>query len=68
MSFDRNLRLRMTLTVSSLALFAGAAAMPAYAQDSQPTVVDEIIVTAQKREQSIQDVPLAVSAFRADNL
>jgi len=68
MSFDRNLRLRMTLTVSSLALFAGAAAMPAYAQDSQPTVVDEIIVTAQKREQSIQDVPLAVSAFSAENL
>ncbi len=51
---------------SRRALFAGssvlcltlvAAADPALAQD------DEIIVTAQKRAESIQDVPLAISAF-----
>ncbi|WP_414520011.1 hypothetical protein, partial [Nostoc sp. PCC 9305] len=30
--------------------------------------VDEIIVTAQKREQAIQDVPIAVSAFSAETL
>ena len=29
---------------------------------------DEIIVTAQKREQSLQDVPLAVTAFSGDNI
>jgi iron complex outermembrane receptor protein len=34
----------------------------------QPTVVEEITVTAQKREESIQDVPLAVTALNADEL
>lgn len=30
--------------------------------------LEEIVVTAQKREQSIQDVPIAVTAFTADSL
>lgn len=34
---------------------------PAFAQDTAGT--EEIVVTAQKREESIQDVPIAVSAF-----
>ena len=36
------------------------AAAPA---DSAPTSVDELIVTAQKKEERIQDVPIAISAF-----
>ena len=32
------------------------------------TVVEEIIVTSQKREQSLQDVPIAVSAYGAETL
>lgn len=31
-------------------------------------MVEEIIVTAQKREENIQDVPIAISAFSADRL
>ena len=41
-------------------------AMPAYAQDApsdDDSVSNEIIVTAQKREQNIQDVPVAVSVI-----
>lgn len=39
------------------------------AQDNQEiTAVSDIIVTAQKREQSIQDVPIAVTALSADTL
>ncbi|NWG53596.1 MAG: TonB-dependent receptor [Hydrogenophilaceae bacterium] len=56
---------RLVLSGASLAAM-GAFAPAAYAQDS--SVSDEIIVTAQKREQAIQDVPIAVSAFGLDAL
>lgn len=36
--------------------------------DQETTTVADVIVTAQKREESIQDVPIAVSAFSAENL
>ena len=48
-----------------------ALATPAFAQDNPPENdrnaggVEEIIVTAQKREQNLQDVPVAVTAFSA---
>ena len=51
---------------SRVALLAGVAAvlgsysLPAYAQ------VDEIIVTARKTEESLQDVPVAVTAFTGE--
>ena len=63
------------LTGGASALAILIAVAPAWAQDAAPapaagpaTTVDEIIVTAQKREQSLQDVPIAVSAFTAENL
>ncbi|MGI9328825.1 MAG: TonB-dependent receptor [Pseudomonadales bacterium] len=37
--------------------------LPAGAEQSDGLVIEEIVVTAQKRAQSIQDVPIAVSAF-----
>jgi iron complex outermembrane receptor protein len=36
------------------------------AQEAEKPVFEEVIVTAQKREQSIYDVPVAISAFSAD--
>lgn len=41
-----------------------------FAQSSEPTSADivEVIVTAQKREQSIQDVPITISALDGDTL
>ena len=52
----------------SLALMASASlavmAAPAFAQVS----LDEIVVTAQKRVENLQDVPLAVSAISADKI
>lgn len=40
----------------------------ANAQDTERMVFDEIIVTAQKRAQSIIDVPIAMTALNADQL
>lgn len=58
-----------TLGVSAFAVVS-ALAMPAYAQDADDgrTGLQDIIVTAQKREQSLQDVPIAVTAITGDAL
>ena len=56
MSLRNNLKLNCSAVIG--ALFA--LSTPAYAQ------IDEIIVTSQKREQSVQDVPIAVTAIDAD--
>ena len=37
-------------------------------ETSEDSVFDEVVVTAQRQEQSLQDVPIAVSAFTADDL
>ncbi len=39
-----------------------------HAQSSPETVIEEILVTAQKREQSVQDIPVAVSAISKEAL
>src|SRR5690606_11024265 len=63
-------RARLAVTASAFALVVAAG--PALAQDAAPsqdaTSVGDIIVTAQKREQSIQDVPIAVTALSAETL
>lgn len=49
------------------ALHKAALTLPALAQDNTG-VLEEIIVTAQKRRESIQDVPVAVSALTGESL
>ena len=58
---------RLHLLATTL-LVATAAAASANAQQakSQTTLIQELVVTAEKREQSLQDVPVAVSAFTAE--
>jgi len=53
--------------VSAAALtIAGGLASPALAQTkSQPTSVTEVVVTAQKKAESLETVPVAVTAFTA---
>ncbi|MET0271382.1 MAG: TonB-dependent receptor, partial [Phenylobacterium sp.] len=51
---------RQLLAATALAS-AVLAAGSAYAQSTN--VIEELVVTAEKREQSLQDVPVAVSAF-----
>ena len=53
---------------------AGAIAIPAYAQTTTTAAADtvtdgtEIVVTAQRTNQKLQDVPIAVSAFNSEAL
>ena len=46
-----------------LAFASSAAAAEAAADNSQPNEVSEVVVTAQKRTERLQDVPLSVSAI-----
>jgi iron complex outermembrane recepter protein len=63
---------KRTASVAVLALAAGLAATPALAQQAQPetgaTALSDIVVTAQRREQSLQEVPIAITAFSAETL
>jgi outer membrane receptor protein involved in Fe transport len=54
----RSYRSAAVAAVSTIALMAGA---PAAADSTNQ--IEELVVTAQKREQNLQDVPIAVSAF-----
>ena len=57
-----------------LAVVAYAAAMPTWAADvpvdSNPTAgaIAEIIITAQKRSENLQSVPLSIAAFTNESL
>lgn len=50
------------------ALTMAAFSTPSYAQSQDAFSLEEIIVTAQKREQSLQDVGIAISAFQGETL
>ena len=49
------------------ALIGAALIAPAMAQDSNE-LIEEVIVTAQRRAESVQDVPIAVTAYSDDQL
>ena len=46
----------------------GGIALPASAQDARASALEEVIVTAQRREQSLQNTPIAITAFTTDRL
>lgn len=59
---------RMTLFCASVA--ALALTQPAFAQDSDAadTGIGDIVVTAQKRAENVQDIPIAISAVSSEYL
>ena len=61
------MKTKLMLT-ASLLVIAVAAPQIVLAAETSSTVVDELVVTAQKREESVQDVPIAVSAFSQEAL
>jgi len=64
----------MTMTTrkqKALATVCGAAALiasQANAQTEDAAVLEEVVVTAQKREQNVQDVPIAIDALSRDSI
>jgi iron complex outermembrane receptor protein len=57
-------KLQVLAGVAGMAMMAAAG--QALAQDA--TALEEIVVTAQKRSENLQDVPVSVTAFTADQL
>lgn len=45
----------------SMALIAPTITAPAFAQDDQPSYLEEIVVQAQRRDQNLSDVPVSVT-------
>ncbi|WP_421934405.1 TonB-dependent receptor [Phenylobacterium sp.] len=66
MPVNRNLRRKAAL--SALLLSSTMLAGAAYAQSGGSAEVEELVVTAQKREENLQDVPVAVTAFTTKKL
>lgn len=54
-------------TLLALAI-AAPAGMPVFAEDGHALRLEEVVVTAQKREESLQDAPIAISVFSPDNI
>jgi len=71
----RNSMSSRLLAATSLACLVGVIAPPVYAQDQSDNQdaetrggLTEIVVTAQKRTENLQDVPVAVSAVNAEQI
>ena len=67
----RSMRPPCRLSRLALAMSSTAAAMlaaPAYAQSQQARELEEVVVTARFREESLQETPLAITAITAQTL
>ena len=47
---------------------AATIVVPAYAQDDENAVLEEVLVTAQKREQNLQDVAVSIQVLGSEQL
>jgi len=65
---DSNLSRKTRIGLAAAIGATLCAAQAAGAQEAASTVLAEIVVTAQKREQKLQDVPIAVSVVNGDQL
>lgn len=68
--FEKNHRRAIGRVGKSVSLAAIAVALvdPAWAQETRPEGLDEIVVTAEKREENLQSVPVSVTAMTGETL
>ena len=62
----RATRLVFTLTTAAIIAPALVAVAPAQAQSADDNPLEEILVTARRREESLQDVPVAITVMTTD--
>lgn len=61
-----------TYLAAAVSVAVGSFAMPAFADEAEQTeakkrvALEEVVVTAQKREQDMQDTPISMAAFNAE--
>jgi len=61
-------RKNLAIIMSAVPIGAIGVGQAAVAQETSDSVFETVIVTAQRREQSIYDVPVAISAFSAETM
>jgi len=66
--FARTLTGKILLQTAAVSAVAAMLNGGAWAQEKKGAVIEEITVTANKRKEDIQQVPIAVSAFSGENL
>jgi len=64
----RGLSFRVALLASACFAGAATAASAQAAQTTEPAALEEVVVTAQKRSENVQNIPVAVTAVSAETL
>jgi iron complex outermembrane receptor protein len=64
----RGLSFRVALLASACFVGAATVAHAQAAQTNEPAALEEVVVTAQKRSENVQNIPVAVTAVSAESL
>ncbi len=67
-AFDKGDSVSCSNFIADVAAGAALVSVTAGAEESRSPLLEEVIVTAQKRAQNVQDVPIAMQAFTAEQL
>lgn len=65
---EREMNKRKGLLTGLSALFVATSGQSTLAQEGSALALEEVVVTAQKRSESVQDVPIAINALTGDSL
>lgn len=59
---------KLSLHVTSLALLTATFPFPVLAQQGQSAALEEVVVSARRRDEMLQDTPIPVSAYNSDRI